>query len=40
LDIGRKNCTEAWACLGLNQLLYTDPYHVPLLLGLWAVWSC
>jgi hypothetical protein len=40
LDIGRKKCTEAWACLSLNQLRYKYPYHVSLLLGRWAVLSC
>jgi hypothetical protein len=40
LGIDRKNCTEAWACLGLNQLRYEYPYYVALLLGLWAVLSC
>ena len=40
LDISRKNCTEAWACLGLNPLRYNYPYHVPLLISLWAVSLC
>jgi hypothetical protein len=38
--IGRTNCTEVWACLGLNQRRYTYPSPVPLLLGLWAAFSC
>ena len=40
LDIGRKNCTEASACLGLNQLCYKYLCLVPLLPSLWAVSLC